>query len=342
MTSIRIESLQTYLERALPDKEGIRVRDLAKLTSGWESEMFAFDLEYGLPGKRQRWELILRLYPGDDAHAKSAHEFHALHNLQRTGYPAPGVLLLERQNSPFGAPFIIEQRIAGREMWQLLLDSSERDQQSLIAQFCELFVRLHRLDWRVFVDDERCCEALDPFLFVDRWIVLAHQALERYPSQGFRAALAWLERRRIELPCPAPSPVHLDFHPGNVLLRADGSAVVIDWTAFDVSDARFDLAWTLILAHAYLGEGWRQRLLNEYERLWGSKVEQIEVFEVFACLRRLFDAAVSLSQGAEKQGMRPGAVEQMRQQMGAYQRVYDLLHDRSGLRIAEIERLLQA
>jgi len=341
MDSIRIEGLQTYLERALPDKQGIQVRNLADLTSGWESEMLAFDLEYGPPGKRQRWELILRLYPGEDAHIKSAHEFYALRRLQRAGYPAPGVLLLERQNSPFGAPFIIEQRIAGREMWQILLDSSEREGHSLIAQFCELFVRLHRLDWRVFVDDDRCYEALDPFLFVDRWIVLARQALERYPSQGFQAALAWLETRRNELPCPAPSPVHLDFHPGNVLIRADGSAVVIDWTAFDVSDARFDLAWTLILAHAYLGEDWRQRLLNGYERLLGNKVEQIEVFEVFACLRRLFDVAISFSQGAEKQGMRPGAIDQMQQQMAAYRRVYDLLQDRSGLRISEIEQLLQ-
>lgn len=341
MIDARIEHLQTYIERALPDMQAARIRDMVEIDPGWESEMFAFDLEHGPPGKRQRQELILRLYPGQDAYAKSAREFHALRRLQRAGYPAPIAILLARQNSPFGAPFIIEERIAGREMWPLLLNSSGQEQEQLIEQFCELFVHLHQLNWRTFADDKRCFEALDPFLFVDRWCVLARQALARYPGQGFLCVLDWLSRRRNELPCPKPSPVHLDFHPANVLLRADGSGVVIDWTNFDISDARFDLAWTLILAYAYMGEAWRKRLLKCYERLWGNEVEQIEIFEVFACLRRLFDAAVSLSQGAEKQGMRPGAAKQMRKQMGAYRRIYNLLQDRSGQRITEIEQLLE-
>ncbi len=56
---------------------------------------------------------------------------------------------------------------------------------------------------------------------------------------------------------PCYHPVHWDYHPGNVLLRDDSSAVVIDWTQIDVSDPRFDLAWTLLLVSSYEGaERW--------------------------------------------------------------------------------------
>ena len=87
---------------------------------------------------------------------------------------------------------------------------------------------------------------------------------------------------------------------------------------------------------------WRNRILQEYERLAGAKVEQIEWFEVLACVWRLRTVTVSLSEGAEKLGMRPDAVGMMKQQMGAIQQVYALLLERTGVRAAEVERLLAA
>jgi hypothetical protein len=58
-----------------------------------------------------------------------------------------------------------------------------------------------------------------------------------------------------------------------------------------------------------------------------------------ACVKRLLSVVVSLSDGAEKLGMRPGAEAAMREQMGALHRVYDLLLERTGIRVAEVERL---
>jgi aminoglycoside phosphotransferase (APT) family kinase protein len=61
--------------------------------------------------------------------------------------------------------------------------------------------------------------------------------------------------------------LHWDFHPENIILRPDGSMVVIDWTGVQVSDPRFDLAWTLILIMAYESSQLRQQFLESYERL---------------------------------------------------------------------------
>ena len=137
-----------------------------------------------------------------------------------------------------------------------------------------------------------------------------------------------------------PSPIHMDFHPGNVLLRDDGSAVVIDWTGFDISDSRFDLAWTLLLVSTHEDEEWRDLVLQEYERQAGIRVEQRAYFDVAACARRLFSVVLSLSEGPEKLGMRAGAVTMMKQQMGSIKRVHGLLQERAGIRVPEVDRLL--
>ena len=72
------------------------------------------------------------------------------------------------------------------------------------------------------------------------------------------------------------------------------------------------------------------------------KTSPIEFFEVAMALRRLFDITVSLSSGAESLGMRPETVAIMRAQGERYRRVYAVVQKYTGLKIDEIERLLDS
>ena len=247
---------------------------------------------------------------------------------------------LERDASPFGKPFMIMEKAEGEMMWSPLFRSPEPRQSELLALFCDLFVRLHRLDWRPFVDDPAAVERAGPYAFADGWLALVREALAQFHLPEADALLGWLEARRDRVPCARPAPVHWDFHPGNLLLRADGSATVIDWTQIQVSDPRFDLAWTLMLVGAAEGWEWRARILAEYERLVGAPVQELDWFEVAACGKRLFSVIVSLAAGPEALGMRPEAVVLMRQQFGALRNVYQLFVARTRLRLREVERLL--
>jgi len=85
-----------YYIHAFPDRRDVIVGQLTNIGTGWETDVYSFDVGYGPAGERTRDELILRLYPGDDAHAKSAHEFRSLGQLYKAGYPVPP--------SPFARP----------------------------------------------------------------------------------------------------------------------------------------------------------------------------------------------------------------------------------------------
>ena len=116
---------------------------MARVGAGWETEIYSFDIEYWLAAQVRRKGLVVRLYPGDGASAKAAHEFRGMRQLYDSGYPVPRVLALEGDGSPLGRPFILMERIDGEILWPLLMNSTGGHQQQLLTLFCELFVRLH-------------------------------------------------------------------------------------------------------------------------------------------------------------------------------------------------------
>jgi aminoglycoside phosphotransferase (APT) family kinase protein len=332
------ERLQEYLQNAYPERKNLVVRSADRISDGWESELYHFTIQHGTWLNRKRERLILRIYPGDGAEIKAKHEFDNMKRLHETGYPVPRVIFLEEGSERFGHPFVIMEFIEGQPLWSLLSSSAEQEARRLISQFIELFIRLHHLDWRLFVEEPERKQWSDPFYFIDRWLEDARRMLDHSGVTEFLPIVDWLGDHRDSLGCEIPSAVHQDFHPNNVLVLKNGQGVVIDWTNFDISDKRFDLAWTLVLANSYEGMVVRNLILAEYERQSGEQVDQIEIFEVFACARRLFDILSSIAQGAERRGMRPEAVEMMKRQMPAHKRVYEMLATRTGIVFPTMDR----
>jgi aminoglycoside phosphotransferase (APT) family kinase protein len=335
--------LEEYYRRTFPSHQDAEITEIQNLTDGWESIMYAFKLVVEPQIGSQPQSLVLRIYPGTNANPKSQREFEGMQVLYRLGYPVPQVYHLERENSPFEKPFLLMERIDGELMWPVLDRAQPQQVAELIDQFCALFVRLHALDWQVFVPADQQADFHDPYVFIDGFLDLLRKETEFHPDlSAFAPVLDWLEARRDQVPCGRPAPVHWDFHPANVILKPDGSAVVIDWTQIQVSDPRFDLGWTLLLTGAYAGDEVREMILTGYQRILGVQVEQLAYFDVANCVKRLGSVMISLSDGADQMGMRPEAVESMRRDFPALLRVYNLMVDRTSIRIPEVEALLSA
>lgn len=336
--------LLAYYQQVFPEKINPEIKNLTALNEGWESIIYAFDFNSGPGGQRQTEEMILRIYPGTNAHHKSEQEFNGMQTLYRIGYPVPKVYTLERENLPFDhRPFMLMERIEGGIMWPILDQSTPEKAAGLITQFCELFVQLHNLDWQEFVPVDQQSVFHEPFFFVDGYLKLLYEVAEPFPDlKALMPVIDWLQDRRNLVPCDQPAPVHWDFHPGNVILKPDGSAVVIDWTQIQVTDPRFDIGWTLLLAGGYSGDKFRNMILSEYERISGTPIEQLDYFDVANCVKRIGSVMISLSSGADQMGMRPDAVAMMRRDFPALKRMYDLMIDRCDIRVPAVEQLLES
>lgn len=319
MTETILEKFEPYYAAAFPERAGAKITHLATLNNGWESDVYAFDVEWGASESRLTETQILRIYPGNDAEVKSAREFHALAELQKLGYPVPRVYRLEPAvTSPFGKPFLVMERIPGRGMWHQMFHSPPDERERLLDRFCALFARLHALDPRPF----------DPALQPGQNAVQCQLArwqgyVDSLPLPGFLPAWQWVSLRAPEIHATSFSPCHWDFHPDNILLDEVGNMVVIDWTGLEVTDRRFDVAWTLLLICSNEGASAREPVLRGYERHAGVTLTDMNFFDAVACFRRLFSVLVSLALGAEKMGMRSGAEEMMRAHTRPLRFVYE-------------------
>jgi len=336
----RLELLQEYYARAFPYRQHVQVIELYCLGWGWESNIYAFTVVYEEQGQRGQEQLVLRLYMGEDAEQKAEREFYAMRLLREAGYPVPHMLLLGDREFPFGQPFALMERIDGVMLWPDLFRSpDEARRQELLTLFCALLVRLHRLDWRLFVADPASYRGEYPCDPVRHELAALRRLLDRFGYDGFRPILEWLEQRRGAAVCLRPVPVHRDFHPGNVLVSPSGMGIVIDWTQFDIADARLDLAWTLLIVGISEGPEWRERVLREYERLAGEPVPGVEYFDVLAALRRLMLVIIAVAEGPEKVGMRPDIVQELQQPI-LITRIHEVIRERTGLHVPEVDKLL--
>jgi aminoglycoside phosphotransferase (APT) family kinase protein len=330
------EKLEDALAARNPERTRLRLTDLFRISDGWETEVFSFAVEYVEEATLKREELILRIYPGNDAAEKSVREFEGLRQLYTSGYPVPQISFIETNTAVLGQPFVVMEKIDGNSLGIALRESPPERRTELGTLFCRLFADLHRLDWHPFTADSFLTENPDQCVVqeINRWLEYVHQL----GREEFDPLFNWLLKN-------APrtdrlSVLHWDFHPFNILLRPDGTPSVIDWGNIQVSDFRFDLAWSLLLTSTYGDPSARDRLLTGYERATDEKVEQIEFFDAAASFRRLGSILLSLSAGSENMGMRPGAEKMMLAQPEHIRSVYVLLVERTGIRIPEAEKLL--
>jgi aminoglycoside phosphotransferase (APT) family kinase protein len=302
-------------------------------------EMYVFDMEHGIVD-RQRKRLVLRLYSGVGAVETAEREFRSTQWLHGAGYPVPRLHALDYAALPVDKPFIIMERIKGRPLWQCVVDYPEHKREALHALFCRLLYQLHSIDWQTFAPTSRAYATTNPYAFVDECLAKERNHLFRYALPGFDPIVDWLYARRDDVPCSQLAFTHGDFHYQNILLREDGSPVVIDWTTARIADPRVDLAWTLLLQQTHVDVHLRDTILQEYERLSGVEVHHLAWFETLACLWRLRHFSVLLSSGENNLGMRSDAGALLRQHVKPYKKVYELLQVRTAIRVPQLEALL--
>ncbi len=333
-------TLATICRQAFPELDSSSVADFRRISDGWECDVYRVDLQGVRDGLPVRRDLILRVYLGNGAVPKSRHEFQIMRTLHQAGYPVPRVDALLAEDSPIGQPLVLMERVDGLVLGPAMITASDdRERERYFDLFCRLLADLHALDWQPFVSQP---EQYRPGDAPSRWVTGMRNLLAPMNATEFDEALDWLDERALLVDSRRLSLVHWDFHPWNVLLRSNGDPAVIDWTTSEVTDPRFDVAWTLLLVQATRGQMMRDAVLARYERYAGSPVADLAFFQAAASLRRVASIVISLEAGSEVFGMRAGAEEQMLADLTHLATAYDQLQSITGLRIASAERVLSS
>lgn len=334
------ESLKNYYTKTHPSWGDPRISGVVDLTSGWETELYGFNLDYDEGGHSVSRRLVARLYPGRHAEGKAEKEFTVMGKLGEAGYPVPMVHEIETDADALGMPFMIMDWIEGHSMMDDFLRIPMEELGPHLEVFMRLFVELHQLDPAlVFPGSSRFGDTSGYLeMALER---TARDLYERGPP-WLSPVIDWLDEHRRGVSQGRFSVLHRDFHPGNIMAGPDGSHLVIDWGASSLGDFREDLAWTVLLASAFWGRPFGETMFEAYQRAAGEAVRDAEFFEVAAIFRRIQDTSISFMRGAGEAGMRAGAVEQMREGIAHLHSVHGFLEERTGIRLPEFDELLRS
>ena len=303
-------TIQELVRRFGPD---IGIESIEPMRGGWEARLVKVTL------RGQARAVVVREFLSASAAEKARIEAHALEILARSGYPVPELAVPHRE----GDSSLVIEFLDGAPL--MPADRPTMPAEGDLLPFSELFVRLHALDPAPFVtlpghgDPEGRLQRR-----LNHW-------RESYPS--FAPAVDAVKGRLAGVRL-LPSVTHGDFHPGNVVASTNG-LVVIDWAGAAIADASEDLAWTMLLAGAHVGNEARVTIRDTYLELAPDREPDLAPFEAFAALARLADLYESVSDAGT------GSAGPMLSALESFRWVHDHLEATAGARVPEIDRLLE-
>lgn len=304
-------SLQYYMANLPWMGSHVSIDAFEPLKLGIDSEVYRFTVSYDEGGERQSHTFALKVYQDTtDGKDRALKERHALHHLRVVHYAVPGVLVVEIDPEHLGRPFIIMEYVESQTMLEHIAaaqgDSETLDALALL--FAELFAALHQHDYKLLVP--RMAEP-STYALINREIHTMRGLIRDYGQAELTPLLDWLYAQRATVTAPQISVTHRDFHPSNVLITADGLPYVVDW-GWQISDARFDVAWTLAQLEREGHGAFAAQVLREYERLRGDDVPHLAYFTLLAETRWLISVLARARYGFETAEGREAYIESMR------------------------------
>lgn len=329
MTVTSLKTLETrlldYYHTQPETGENARIDNLTQINNGWASNVYAFTLRYEENGESVGQNLVLKTYADTpDGKDRALKERHALFNLRADRYPVPGVSAVEIDPVHLGTPFVVMEQVDGQLLWDAIQNADDYKRAELIRLFVGLLVELHEKGIEKFAANAKITE----HTLVNREVYTLRSLATHYNRPEMMPVVEWLYERRKDAPTDRPVITHRDYHPWNVLVTEQGRPFVIDW-GWQISDPRYDLAWTLTLMERSGYGDFRNEVLAQYEAMTGKPVDHLAYFEVLATTRWLMEVTNSLLLGIN---LREGSQDEFRALVADYIRhAANLIESRTGI-----------
>jgi aminoglycoside phosphotransferase (APT) family kinase protein len=290
------------------------VDDLRVMEAGHAGLTFGFDLLGPEAGRRRG--MVLKLAPpgvrraGNTDVYRQAPLLRALHG---AGLPVPDVPFAGEDETWFGTPFIMMERLDGEPffVWQpdAEFDRSDAAVAPLWTQTIDAMIALHRFDWQRHLPQWEA-----PRLLQDE-IMYWEPILAKAPDTDWIAqGRAVCERLLVDIPRGAPiGLVHGDCQPGNALFDHGRLTGVIDWELASIGSRRLDVGWMMMLADPESWPAaWRplcplapKEIATRYTQAMGEPGDSLPWFQALAGYR--LGSISCLNVYLHRSGRRPDA-----------------------------------
>jgi aminoglycoside phosphotransferase (APT) family kinase protein len=300
MASAAEERLRAYLESRLPQAKNLALTQFTQAAGGWSHEIYTFYARWQEDGQEVTRGLCVRTDPGGGLLRNLSNleeQYRVLQALGPTPVPTPKVYWYEEDPTLLGGPFFVMEKVEGEapNPWsragkQYYAEAAERGR--LPRSFVEALATLHTLDWRAAgLDFIGVPGAGRDFALreVAKWESLIRES-RRKPEPVLTEVLMWLKTN-----APATQRlvlVHGAYRTGNLIVRDDAIAAIIDWELQVIGDPMYDVAYVLSdlnregssLLSCVVA---REFFLDYYQRLTGLSVdlEACRYYEILYMMR---------------------------------------------------------
>ncbi|MBI3302643.1 MAG: phosphotransferase family protein [Deltaproteobacteria bacterium] len=247
------EKIRAYLQGKLPATRNLTLSDFVQTAGGWSHEIHVFYANWQEDGRDVKRGFCLRKDPGVGLLRELSslkEQYRVLQALEPTAAPTPKVYWYEEDPALLGGPFFIMEKVEGEapNPWsragkQAYAEAAKRG--TLPRSFVEALASLHNLDWRAAgLDFLGVPGRGKDFALreVAKWESLIQQSL-RKPEPVLTEVLMWLKANAPEAKRLAF--VHGAYRTGNLIIKDDAVAAIIDWELQVIGDPMYDVAYVL-------------------------------------------------------------------------------------------------
>ncbi len=269
------------LTSACPDFKDYQISTFTRVLGGADTTIFSFDLI----STSKTIPLILRIFrPNFTESAKR--EFQTLIRLHSRGLKVPKPYFWVPKSTQLGCAYIVMERIDGKLLADVLhaVRSDERFLH-LIHKFIINLVAIHSIKWsNAFSSLASLSIREDPHIFCITELARQKRIVEENKIEEFFPLIKWMERNQV--PSKEHCLLHGDYHAANVLVTKNHDLFTIDWGSIKMGDFRYDLGYSIMALNS-AGYDTTDLLINHYEAITGTKVDNIEYFMVLSVLGNL-------------------------------------------------------
>jgi aminoglycoside phosphotransferase (APT) family kinase protein len=299
--------VRDWLAEQLPDASGVEISELtAPGGTGFSNETLLFDATWTEGGDPHERGLVVRVKPTGYQLFLEA-DFDQQYRLLKllddtTDVPVPPMYWFESDESVLGAPFFVMGKVDGKaptdnppynaEGW--LAEATPEQRETLWLSAMEGLSRVHNpaitgVDF--LAKPQRGATGFDQQLRY--WEESFTWAAQGRPQPVAEAAWEWMQAH---LPSERPTSLSWgDARIGNMLFGDDFTCrAIVDWEMLSLGGPMYDLGWWLFLDRFHTegsdltrlpGLGSYDDTISQYESLTGTKVRDLEFYEIYAGFR---------------------------------------------------------